>query len=175
MFHLIAENPVRFILALGIGIATAWWIWGRLGRGRTFAEETAVRAEPVQSAQSEPMLAPAPMAAPASERTTSPARAPEPLTIAEVEQADLKPKIAAAVGEADDLALIKGIGPKLKALCYSIGVKRFDQIAAWDESDIAEVDSYLKTFRARIVRDQWIEQARLLADGKDETHRRQFG
>ncbi len=87
----------------------------------------------------------------------------------------VKPKIAAAVGAPDDLLQIKGIGPKLNALCHSLGVSRFDQIAHWGDADIAEVDQHLGTFRGRIVRDGWIEQAKLLAAGDVAAFEAKFG
>jgi len=86
-----------------------------------------------------------------------------------------KPKIAAAVGTPDNLLQIKGIGPKLNALCNSLGVTRFDQIAKWGATDIAEVDQHLGTFRGRIVRDSWIEQAGLLASGNTAAFETKFG
>lgn len=74
-----------------------------------------------------------------------------------------KPRIAAAIGEADDLRKIKGVGPKLNSLLAALGVTRYDQIATWTAADIAEIDPYLGNFKGRIVRDNWIEQAGFLA------------
>ncbi len=86
-----------------------------------------------------------------------------------------KPKIAAAVGAPDDLLQIKGIGPKLNELCHSLGITRFDQIAKWGPADIAEVDQHLGTFRGRVERDGWIEQAGLLASGNVAAFETKFG
>ena len=36
-------------------------------------------------------------------------------------------------GKPDDLKLIKGVGPKLEALCNKLGFYHFDQIASWTE------------------------------------------
>ncbi len=96
-------------------------------------------------------------------------------TVAAGVAAVAKPKIAAAVGAPDDLLQIKGIGPKLNALCHSLGVTRFDQIAKWGTSDVAEVDQHLGTFRGRIVRDGWIEQAGLLASGNIKAFEAKYG
>lgn len=68
-------------------------------------------------------------------------------------------------GGADDLKLIRGIGPKLEALLNEVGVWHFDQIAAWKAKDIAHVDERLVGFRGRITRDEWVKQARALAAG----------
>ena len=92
----------------------------------------------------------------------------------DVQSEEGKPKIAAAVGEPDDLTRIKGIGPKLNDLCQSLGVRRFDQIAKWGASDVAEVDQYLK-IKGRIDRDEWVAQAKLLAAGEDAEHKASYG
>ncbi|MBL4628113.1 MAG: NADH:ubiquinone oxidoreductase, partial [Roseicyclus sp.] len=68
-------------------------------------------------------------------------------------------------GTADDLKRIKGIGPKMEAVCNSLGFYHFDQIAAWDADEIAWVDQNLQGFKGRVTRDAWVEQARLLAAG----------
>jgi NADH-quinone oxidoreductase subunit E len=68
----------------------------------------------------------------------------------------------------DDLKKIDGVGPKLEKLLNSLGFFHYDQIANWTESDIAWVDENLATFRGRVNRDGWVEQARRLA-AKGET------
>jgi NADH-quinone oxidoreductase subunit E len=64
---------------------------------------------------------------------------------------------------ADDLTLLKGVGPKAATLLNSLGYFHFDQIAAWTETDIAWVDENMGSFRGRAVRDGWVEQAKSLA------------
>jgi predicted flap endonuclease-1-like 5' DNA nuclease len=72
---------------------------------------------------------------------------------------------AARGGKADDLKLIKGIGPKLEVLCHQLGYYHFDQIAAWTPAEIAWVDDNLEGFKGRVTRDEWVAQARALAAG----------
>jgi predicted flap endonuclease-1-like 5' DNA nuclease len=83
--------------------------------------------------------------------------------------------IPAAVGPANDLLQIKGVGPKLNALLNTLGVSRFDQIAAWKAKDISKVDAKLGAFQGRIIRDNWIDQAGLLATGKISTFESRYG
>ena len=71
-------------------------------------------------------------------------------------------------GKADDLKLIKGVGPKLEILLHRLGFFHFDQIAEWTADEIAWVDANLEGFRGRVTRDHWVDQARQLAAG-DET------
>ena len=83
--------------------------------------------------------------------------------------------IPGAVGEPDNLLQVKGIGPKLNTLLTSLGVRRFDQIAAWGSGEIAKVDGHLGAFKGRIVRDSWVEQATLLARGDVAGFEAKFG
>ncbi len=171
MLHLIMENPIRFILALLIGIATAWWIWGRLTHAESAAEEPAA---PRPAPEPAPTPEPAPAPAPEVVEPVAPVAAAAPIAAAATD-AEPKPKIAAAVGAPDDLRKINGIGPKLCDLCNSLGVTRFDQIAQWGEQEIAEVDGYLGSFKGRIDRDNWVEQAKLLASGQMAAWEARFG
>jgi NADH-quinone oxidoreductase subunit E len=70
-------------------------------------------------------------------------------------------------GAPDDLKKIKGVGPKLEKLVNDLGFYHFDQIAGWTEAEVAWVDENLKGFKGRVSRDSWVEQAKLLAEGKE--------
>lgn len=65
-------------------------------------------------------------------------------------------------GQADDLKRISGVGPKLEGLLHKNGVFHFDQVAAWSPAEVAYMDDQL-SFKGRIDRDNWIEQATKLA------------
>jgi NADH-quinone oxidoreductase subunit E len=67
-------------------------------------------------------------------------------------------------GQADDLKKIKGVGPKLEKLLNSLGFFHFDQIANWTADEIAWVDDNLEGFKGRVTRDEWVAQAKVLAD-----------
>ncbi|MFC5385604.1 hypothetical protein ACFPLB_06425 [Aquamicrobium segne] len=64
----------------------------------------------------------------------------------------------------DDLKVISGIGPKLEAVLKGHGIRSVNQIAAWSDAEIAEIDNRLG-LRGRIRRDDWIGQAAALLDG----------
>jgi predicted flap endonuclease-1-like 5' DNA nuclease len=78
------------------------------------------------------------------------------------------PPILAGAGEPDDLKLIVGIGPVLERMLHNLGVTTFRQVARWSERDIGEFDAKLPEFPGRIMRDQWVTQAR-------ELHLAKFG
>ena len=69
-------------------------------------------------------------------------------------------------GGADNLKLIKGVGPKLEAMLNDMGVYHFDQIATWTASEVAWADANLKGFKGRVSRDAWVDQAKALAAGE---------
>lgn len=75
-----------------------------------------------------------------------------------------KPELlsAAREGGPDDLKKIKGVGPKLETMLHGVGVYHYDQIAAWGSDEIAWMDEKL-SFRGRIERENWVEQAKSLA------------
>jgi len=84
------------------------------------------------------------------------------------EAAPAKAKAAAQApatsGGADDLKLLKGVGPALEKKLHAAGVTTFAQIAAWGPQDIADMDDKL-SFKGRIDRDGWVDQAKTLAEG----------
>ncbi len=67
-------------------------------------------------------------------------------------------------GRADNLKKIGGVGPKIEKLLNGLGIFHFDQIAEWSESEIAWVNAEI-SFKGRIERENWVEQARSLANG----------
>ncbi len=61
-------------------------------------------------------------------------------------------------GRGDHLKEIAGIGPKLEKMLQSLGVFHFDQIASWTPAEIDWVNAAI-SFRGRIERERWVEQA----------------
>lgn len=80
-----------------------------------------------------------------------------------------KPSTLTAAREtgADDLKMIKGVGPKMEKLLNSLGFFHFDQVARWTDEEVAWVDQNLEGFKGRVSRDNWVAQANLLANGGD--------
>ncbi len=70
-----------------------------------------------------------------------------------------------AAAGADDLKLLSGVGPVLEQKLIEAGVTSFAQIAAWGPKDIEEFDEKL-SFKGRIEREGWVEQAKKLAKGE---------
>lgn len=169
-----------FFPALIIGIivaVAAGAVLGRIKCDDSAAQGSAPAAEP---AQDMPTPTPAPAtqtAAPAAAASVAPseksppaqkapAKKAAPKAAAKPVAADGKPEMlqAAREGGADNLKLLKGVGPKLEQTLNELGVFHFDQIASWRKKEIQWVDDRLK-FKGRIERDDWIKQAKVLAKG----------
>ena len=71
---------------------------------------------------------------------------------------------AAAPAPAQDLKRIRAIDVDLEARLNRLGVRRYDEIAAWMQADVARIGGTLK-LGDRISRENWIEQAQVLAKG----------
>ncbi|KCV83594.1 50S ribosomal protein L21/unknown domain fusion protein [Actibacterium atlanticum] len=89
------------------------------------------------------------------------AAAPAPKKAAKKAAPKAEAKAEAPAG-ADDLKKLSGVGPKLEEKLNANGITTFAQIAAWTEADIAEFDEKL-SFKGRIEREGWVEQAKELA------------
>ena len=75
----------------------------------------------------------------------------------------------------DDLTTIKGLGPKAAATLNGFGIRSFAQLAALDPAQAADLDSRMGTFKGRLDRDRWVEQARFLEADDTAGFEAQFG
>ena len=148
------------------------------------AEAIAVGAQDVVEEAEARVVAPPPPSPPPPVEVPEPAPKPEPTR--EVAPALVaapspppeptpEPPATAAPSGADDLARIKGLGPKLQALLPTLGITTFAQIAALTEADLAELDGKLGAFAGRPARDGWVEQAGYLAAGDVAGFEARFG
>ena len=80
----------------------------------------------------------------------------------------------APVGPADDLKLIMGVGPVLEQTLNAIGITTWRQVAALTPEQIDAVESEAG-FKGRITRNNWLQQAEVLARGGVEEYRKVFG
>lgn len=101
---------------------------------------------------------PAPKAAPKPVEAT-PAAEPEPEAAPTGEPGKPALLYDAAPEGADDLKLIKGVGPKLEKELNALGVYTFAQVATLSPENLAWIDENLSAFKGRSVRDDWVGQA----------------
>ncbi len=146
------------------------------------AKKTAAK-EPVTKAAAKPAAKAAPKAAakPAAKKAAAkPAPAenaaiPEEPTVPPPPAAKPAPAPAPAKTGADNLQLLKGVGPKLAVLLSGLGVTSFQQIADWTDADIARIDPQLGAFQGRIARDNIVDQAGYLARGDKAGFEAKYG
>lgn len=101
----------------------------------------------------------------------APAKMAKAKSVAAKPAAKPKPKIIVP----DNLELLKGVGPKLNALLKAQGITSFEQVANWTAADVSEIDSKLGSFAGRIGRDNWVDQAKLLAKGDIAAFEKKYG
>ncbi|KTE24718.1 MULTISPECIES: hypothetical protein [unclassified Sphingopyxis] len=184
------ENWIIAVVGLVVAVVLLWWLFGR-NKAEEIETPIApsdepkkpleavkpeiIAAEPARFKPKEP--APAPVAAPppppppvpepvaetppAPEPTREPQPAPEPAP--------------APAAKADNLQLLKGVGPKMVALLNGLGVTRFQQIADWTDADVAAIDPQLGAFQGRIARDAIVDQAGYLARGDKAGFEAKYG
>jgi predicted flap endonuclease-1-like 5' DNA nuclease len=78
-------------------------------------------------------------------------------------------------GTADDLHLLKGVGPKFAARLNELGVTRYAQLADLGDTELAMLDERMGPFRGRLQRDRVREQAQFLARGDRDGFEERFG
>jgi predicted flap endonuclease-1-like 5' DNA nuclease len=170
------SESLAFLLALLISIVLVVILGIVLTRLFCVAEESASysASAPTPTPTPAPSPAPKPAEKPApAAKSASPAASKQPSTAkksappAAKTEGGARPAALDAPrgGKADDLKQIKGVGPKLEAQCNALGIYHFDQIAAWGPDEVAWMDDNLKGFKGRVSRDNWIEQAKILAAG----------
>ncbi len=175
MWPLCSANTILWgLLPLLIGLLTGWWAWARSHNHAAPAVSPPEPARVPEPQAAAPVAAPQPSApvaafeAPGVDAGTSGAGLAGATALTAI-------GIPAALGAADDLLKIKGIGPKLNSMLNGLGVTRFDQIANWSAGDVDKVDDHLGEFKDRIGREEWIPQAKLLAAGNHSEWERIYG
>ena len=66
-------------------------------------------------------------------------------------------------GVADDLARIKGLGPKSREKLHALGVFHYDQIALWNLDNARWISAALDA-PGRVERGKWVQQAQALVN-----------
>jgi NADH-quinone oxidoreductase subunit E len=157
MLWLIWEMWIVLALFFVGGVIAGWIVRGRSDvADAPVAKQLgfATRMDAQRQAEPKPEPAPEPMASPEPAPAGDTGAQPDP---------GRETAAAPAVGAGDELTAIKGLGPKAAEKLQEMGVTRYAQIAAWSDADVARFDRELNA-RGRIVRDDWVAQAKALAE-----------
>lgn len=117
---------------------------------------------------------PQPAVPPTTSAGTGSAGSPSPQPLSPAEPMRPVPAAPVATGEAamaapiapavDDLTRIRGIDSATRARLDQLGIRRFVEIASWTAADVGGIGKGLGS-KGRIERQNWIEQAAVLARG----------
>jgi len=123
--------------------------------GKAPSKKAAEKAE--KKADAEPVVAEEVAETPAAAEIAATPEAPA------AEEA-VTPLFDTPEGAADDLKKISGVGPVLEKKLNALGITQYAQVSGFSADDIERVDAVLN-FKGRIERENWIEQAKTLAEG----------
>jgi len=155
----------------------------RLSDATTSAAAAAVAAAKAAAAALFAPSAPSVPASTPSEAPKAPAAATKSPAPAETKSAETKPaetkptdKTASPVTKApieggDDFQRIRAIDADLEQQLKGLGVNYFEHMAAWTSSDVKRIGQVLD-IPGRIDREQWVEQAQILAKGGETYYSR---
>ncbi len=114
---------------------------------------------------SERVAVPAPATADAPKLKPAPKTAPKPRSKpAKPRTRVVKAAPAAKLATMDDLKKIKGVGRQNEAKLNAIGIATYSQIAEWSAKEQRKMGERL-AFPGRIEREEWVKQAKSLAQG----------
>ena len=77
------------------------------------------------------------------------------------------PALEKPEGQADDLTLITGVGPRIQTILNELGIWHFSQIAEWSPDNETWIDDQLN-FAGRVSREGWVSQARELVSANQK-------
>ena len=150
MWYLFFQTWAWILAAFILGLLVGWWLCGRCrcNGEKTVEEDTVV-------------------AAVATKEVATPAANVVADTEEIVVEDNWQPSgFSERPADADELKRIKGVGPVIEKTLNELGIYQFKQIAEFSRDNIAWVDKYI-SFPGRIDREEWVPQAKELAEGKE--------
>jgi predicted flap endonuclease-1-like 5' DNA nuclease len=175
------------LIALGIVVTLAmiWYgsrLWRRRDAAETDMEERGVgeridESGPIDTAPAEARERPhfaedQPQPNCTTIATPPVAIAPSPPPLADTPLPATPP---AADPASPPVTILKGLGPKVAAQLAQRGIATVADLAALSPEQAETLDADLGSFRGRMARDRWLEQARLLHAGNRAAYEAQFG
>lgn len=157
MFYLFMQVLFWIILAFVLGIMVGWWLKGLF----QLDDEKTGRAESLATIADEPI-------GDNDKGQQSVPTESSSVTETAVEELDQHKPVFNEISseDADDLKRIKGIGAVIEKTLNRLGIFTFQQIAELTPENVKWVEEHL-SFSGRITREEWVSQAKKLAEGED--------
>ena len=180
LFAFAYSVPGAILIGLIVAVIVAiilWMGWQDTNSGNASDATTGTATTSTAAARSDATAtAASPVAAkPAATKAAAKPAAAKPAAAKPAAKAAAKPAAKAAAkpavlakaraGGADNLKMIKGVGPVLEKALHTTGVFHFDQVGAWTKADAEWFDDNVKGANGRVIRDGWVKQAKILAKG----------
>ena len=156
LFAFAYSVPGAILIGLIVAVIVAiilWMGWQDTNSGTASDATTAAATSSAAARTDATATAVSPVAAKAAAKPAAKAAA-KPAVLAK-----------ARAGGADNLKMIKGVGPVLEKALHTTGVFHFDQVGAWTKADAEWFDDNVKGANGRVIRDGWVTQAKILAKG----------
>ena len=156
LFAFAYSVPGAILIGLIVAVIVAiilWMGWQDTNSGTASDATTAAATSSAAARTDATATAVSPVAAKAAAKPAAKAAA-KPAVLAK-----------ARAGGADNLKMIKGVGPVLEKALHTTGVFHFDQVGAWTKADAEWFDDNVKGANGRVIRDGWVKQAKILAKG----------
>ena len=177
LFAFAYSVPGAILIGLIVAVIVAiilWMGWQDTNSGTASDATTAAATSSAAARTDATATAVSPVAAkPAATKAAKPAATKAAKPAATKAAAKPAAKVAAKpavlakarAGGADNLKMIKGVGPVLEKALHTTGVFHFDQVGAWTKDDAEWFDDNVKGANGRVIRDGWVKQAKILAKG----------
>tara|TARA_B110000503_G_scaffold8516_2_gene11568 strand:- start:1489 stop:2124 length:636 start_codon:yes stop_codon:yes gene_type:complete len=167
LFAFAYSVPGAILIGLIVAVIVAiilWMGWQDTNSGNASDATTGTATTSTAAARSD---ATATAASPVAAKPAATKAAAKPAAAKPAAEAAAKPAVLAKAraGGADNLKMIKGVGPVLEKALHTTGVFHFDQVGAWTKADAEWFDDNVKGANGRVIRDGWVKQAKILAKG----------
>ena len=169
LFAFAYSVPGAILIGLIVAVIVAiilWMGWQDTNSGTASDATTAAATSSAAARTDATATAVSPVAAkPAATKAAKPAATKAAAKPAAKVAAKPAVLAKARAGGADNLKMIKGVGPVLEKALHTTGVFHFDQVGAWTKDDAEWFDDNVKGANGRVIRDGWVKQAKILAKG----------
>ncbi len=167
LFAFAYSVPGAILIGLIVAVIVAiilWMGWQDTNSGKASDATTGAATTSTAAARSDAM---ATAASPVAAKPAATKAAAKPAAAKPAAKVAAKPAVLAKAraGGADNLKMIKGVGPVLEKALHTTGVFHFDQVGAWTKADAEWFDDNVKGANGRVIRDGWVKQAKILAKG----------